>query len=357
MTVRFGLVGCGRIGSTADDRVRSWACSEFWLPYSHASAIVSTLGAKLVSVCDIKQAAASEAMMLHGADASYVDYQEMLKKEQLDVVAIATRTQERVAIAHASIRMGVQGIYYEKPLSNTLEDADQLVKAVEAAGVHFVYGTKRRFMPVYNRVRKRLINGELGDIVTIIVRFGFGSLLWSLPHAVDMASFFAFDAEVESVSANLTLDESSVSGLVIDSDPLLKTAVIRFCNGIQAVLVAGHGMDVEISGSTGLVHLEADGTTVRWRRMLTDGSDLGWCLDQFTDQQNSPSSGTQLSIEYLVEAIKTRLNPGYGARIALHNHEILFAMMESQLLGGQPVKFPLTRRRMVITGRTGSLLA
>ncbi|HZO51228.1 MAG TPA: Gfo/Idh/MocA family oxidoreductase, partial [Bryobacteraceae bacterium] len=281
--LRFGLVGCGRIGATADDRVNSWAVADLWLPYSHASAITATEGAELVAVCDVDSAAAEAARIRHGARASYTDLEAMLASEDLDVLAIATRARHRGEIIRTAIRHGIRGLYCEKPLTNSLEDADELVSAVERAGVAFVYGTKRRFMPVYRRVRDRIAAGELGQATNIIIRFGYGTLLWSLPHAVDIAQFLAGDAAAETIQADLSLVREDVNAAIVDCDPGLNMASIRFSNGIRAILVPGYGMDVQVAGPLGLVSIEADGANVRWRRALSDGSDIGWLLEERVD--------------------------------------------------------------------------
>jgi predicted dehydrogenase len=355
--VRFGLVGCGRIGSTADDRARKWATADLWLPYSHGGAIAATAGAILAAVCDGDPAAAADAQRRHGARASYVDYDAMLAAESLDVLAIATRTGARSSIIQAAVRRGIRGLYCEKPLSNTLEEADALAELIEQRGVGFIYGTKRRFMPTFHQVRARIRAGEIGAVTTIMVRYGFGSLLWSLPHAVDMASFFADDLPVERVQADLSLDPSCVNGVVIDADPLLNSATIRFAGGVRAILLAGEGSDIQIIGRDGLVTIEADGYRIRWRKRLRDGSDIDWLLDESTDPPAPTSSGTQCSIAALVHFVSAGIHPGYDIRRALSNQEILFAMMESQLDGGRAVDFPLQRRGLTITGRTGNLYA
>lgn len=355
--VRFGLVGCGRIGSTADERVRTWAVADLWLPYSHGSAIAATPGATLAATCDVDKEAASAAMVRHGASAAYSDFEEMLETEQLDALSIATRTPGRVDLIRAALSHGIKGLYCEKPLSNTLEEADELAAKIDAAGIPFIYGTKRRFMPLYHRVRGRLEVGEIGEITSISVRFGFGPLLWSLPHAADIAAFFAGDSPVESVTAELQIDPAAVSGDRVDADPSLHSAVIRFANGIRAVLLPGEGMDVQVVGREGLVTIEADGATIRWRRRLADGSDIGWLLDETVDPRDPPSSGTQLGMAALVSAIRDGTDPGYGIRHALASQEVLFAMVESHLAGGAPISFPLRRRGLTITGRSGTLYA
>jgi predicted dehydrogenase len=354
--VRFGVVGCGRIGSTGDDRAREWPTAHLWLPYSHCSAITATAGAVLAAVCDVDAAAVADALRRHGPGACYGDINTMLSTESLDVLAIATRTRERRDVIQSALQAGVRGLYCEKPLSNSLEDADALTDLIEQRGVAFVYGTKRRFMPAFHDVRERIRAGEIGEVKAITVRFGSGSLLWSSPHAVDVAMFFADDAPVERVQADLSMDRSDLKDTVVDADPILECATIHFDGGVRAILLAGEGYDVQVIGRDGLVTMDADGYRVRWRKRLRSG-DFGWLLDESIDPPALPSSGTRQSIASLVGWIRHGIYPGYDIRMALRNQEILFAMMESEISGGKAVQFPVQRRGLIITGRTGTLHA
>jgi predicted dehydrogenase len=354
--VRFGVVGCGRIGSTGDDRAREWPTADLWLPYSHCSAIAATPNALLAAVCDRDPPAAAEAARRHGATACYERLDAMLAAESLDVLAIATRTHERGAIIRQALESGVRGLYCEKPLSNSLEEADELAQLIERRGVAFLYGTKRRFMPAFLAARARIRAGEIGAVTTITVRFGFGSLLWSLPHAVDAAMLFADDARVERVQADLAIDRADVRGSRIDADPVLRSATIRFEGGVHAVLLAGEGSDVQVIGRDGLATIDADGYRVRWRKRRA-GGDFGWLLEESTDPAPAASSGTQESIASLVRFVREGIVPDYDIRKALCNQEILFAMMESELSDGRAIGFPVPRRGLIITGRTGSLYA
>ena len=354
--VRFGVVGCGRIGSTGDDRAREWPTAHLWLPYSHCSAITATAGATLAAVCDVDPAAAADALRRHGPDACYRDIDTMLSNESLDVLSIATRTRERGDVIRRALQAGIRALYCEKPLSNSLEEADALTDLIERQGVAFVYGTKRRFMPAFHDVRERIRAGEIGEVTTITVRFGSGSLLWSSPHAVDVAMFFANDAPIDRVQADLSMDRSDLKDFVVDADPVVQCATIHFDSGVRAIVLAGEGYDVQVIGRDGLVTMDADGYRVRWRKPLR-GGDFGWLLDEGIDPPAPASSGTQLSIASLVGSVRHGIHPGYDIRMALRNQEILFAMVESQLADGKAIRFPVQRRGLTITGRTHSLYA
>jgi predicted dehydrogenase len=282
----------------------------------------------------------------------------MLGQERLDAVSIATRTRERAAIIQAAVAVGVRGIYCEKPLCNTLETADQLRALVEERGVAFVYGTKRRFMPIYRQVRALVRTGAIGVLQSITVQFGAGELFWLHPHSVDIASFFAGDDDIVSVQADLDLDAGSVHdcGRVVDADPQLRMGCIRFSSGVTAHIVASGGYDVELSGTAGKVAVRSDGRSAHWRTRLSE-QDYGVLLDERIVPAHERSSGTENSVSVLCAAIRDGADPGYRIALAVRNQEVLFGFVYSHLTGGNRIPFPLERRGLTITGRSGCLYA
>lgn len=328
----------------------------WWLPLSHASAIVATKDAELTALCDVNEAAASAAMRRYQLASYYLDYRQMLEREQLQAVAIATRTPERKAIIEECVKNQIQAIYCEKPLCNTLEESDAIARLIEEHGIYFVYGTRRRYMPAYNYVREAVSAGEIGELATIVVRFGVGRLLWAHPHSVDIVSFFAGDVEVEYVQADLDFDPSCMSGSVVDADPVIRMGYVKFANGVTAHIVASDSWDVELSGTKGMVTIRSDGTAVHWRDRSPSGDDEGWLVSERVVPIDRTSAGTINSIGALVRAVKEGGNPGYDIRLAVRNQEVLFGFVYSHLEGGAKVHFPIERRGMRITGQSGQLL-
>jgi predicted dehydrogenase len=344
------------VGASSEDKVDGWAVADWWRPFTHAAGIAAVEDAELAAVCDVDEAAAAEAMKRYGAKARYTDYREMLAREALDVVAVATRTEHRVAIVEEAVRQGVRGVYCEKPLCNMLEEGDRLIALLEARGIAFVYGTRRRYMPAYRQAREAVHRGVVGELTTIVVRFGYGSLLWTHPHSVDIAAYFADDIDVAWVQADLDLDPAGVTDDVVDADPAVRMGCVRFVNGVTAHIVASDSLDVELSGRLGMMTVRSDGSSVRLRRRQSAADD-GWLLEDVAIDVPDRTSGTVNGIRALVAAIRDGKDPDYDVRRAVRSQEILFGWLESHRRGGARVELPLVRRNVRITGRRGALLA
>ena len=77
------------------------------------------------------------------------DYQQMIRQEKPDIVCIATRPATRAEITIFAAENGVKGIYAEKPLCCSMEEADAMVEAVQKHQVKFNYGTQLLFLAFY----------------------------------------------------------------------------------------------------------------------------------------------------------------------------------------------------------------
>lgn len=355
--IRFAVIGCGRMGVQADDTAAQWATAPLWIPLSHASAIQATENAKLAAFCDVDLAKARAAAHRFGVDASFSNLDEMLATIRPDAVTIATRTSQRREIIEECIDFGIKGIYCEKPLCFSLEDADATHRKIVENGVHFIFGTRRRYMPVYQRAREAFWKGEIGEPQNALFSFGYAPLLWTHPHVLDLASFFAQDAEIISVEADLDYAPEARQGLTLDADPCVRDATIRFANGITAHVTRSGGFDVDLCGTEGKISVCSDGlrTLRRSTSVNKDIVDAGMFLASADLPTPVEVSGTVNSLRILVAALSGRSVELPDSSLAQRNMELILGLVESGLAGGRRVEWPLKRRGLTVTGRIGNL--
>ncbi|MFA7345618.1 MAG: Gfo/Idh/MocA family oxidoreductase [Terrimicrobiaceae bacterium] len=355
--VRFALIGCGRMGITADDVASHWITSDLWMPLSHASAIRASPECDLVAVCDSDPARLHAARERYKVEFGFENVEEMLDKIRPDAVCIATRTRERAPIIRTCIAAGVKGIFCEKPLSLTLEDADEIHSLVQNAGIPFLLGTRRRFMPVYERARNEFWSGRVGEPQTVLLEFGAAPLLWTHPHTVDLAFFMANDSPMHNLEAKLDYPSGSWSGNKLDCDPYVRHAILEFRNHITAHILRSGGLDVVLSGSEGKITIASDGlfTHMRLKNERPGKLDAGMFGRRLDIPTPREISGTVATITLLAKAVKGDKSGLPDANCFLNNMEVLFGLVESDLRSGERVDCPLPRRGLQITGRIGNL--
>ena len=344
-TYRACLIGCGRMGATIDDEVEGRPDRYLWQPFSHAAAAVACNRTDLVAVSDIVAEKAESIRQRYGAERTYADYRQMIEKEKPDIVCIATRPGPHADITVFAAENNVKGIYCEKPLCCSMEEADAMVAIVQKYGVKFNYGTQRRYMPVYRKVRELVDAGEIGNIQCTIAQYGASSALWGLTHAADMLLFLASDPEVDFVQGTIVCSDSDWDGNRLDVDPAITSGYVRFANGVHGYNTAGTGPEFEVCGSEGKIRILNNSRECQFRKK----SHTFFEEVPFPDVPRT--TGTVMGIADIAEAIDTDRETKGPVHLARRSQEMLMGMIESHRLGGQRVALPMTNRSLYVGRR------
>jgi len=138
-------------------------------------------GAQVVAVCDVDQR--NRATALRQVEAFYAarkgqttyrgclacsDFREVLAREDVDAVMVATPDHWHVPIAVAAARRG-KNLYVEKPLGVSVAEGQALREAVRRHGVVFMHGTEQRCMAQFRLACELVRNGYLGRLKIIKV--------------------------------------------------------------------------------------------------------------------------------------------------------------------------------------------
>ncbi len=140
--IRLGLLGAGFIGAT------------------HAAAIQAVEGAELAVVADANREAADRLAGQYGARA-YYEAERLYEDEALDAVTICLPTYLHCEAVVAAAERG-KHILCEKPVALAVSEVDQMIDAVESAGVKAMVAQCVRFWPQYAAAKQLLDDGVLG---------------------------------------------------------------------------------------------------------------------------------------------------------------------------------------------------
>lgn len=97
----------------------------------------------------------------------YANYKEMLEKEKIEAVSIATPTTSHYEVAKSCIEDGVH-ILVEKPLAESVERAEKIVELAARADVILAVGHIERHNPVVKKLKEIVKEGVLGEITSVI---------------------------------------------------------------------------------------------------------------------------------------------------------------------------------------------
>jgi predicted dehydrogenase len=153
--MRIGLIGTGNIGINA-----------------HIPAVKANAGMAIVAAADPtpeRLQLAAEAAGL-GPNDLYVDWRDLLKRDDVDAVIVATPQRFRPEIVIEAAYAG-KHILAEKPLALTPAAAQAMIDAARANGVTLATVHNYHFMPVYDEIKQVLDSGEIGDPEVAVLNY------------------------------------------------------------------------------------------------------------------------------------------------------------------------------------------
>lgn len=251
MTVRFALLGAGRIGKV------------------HAGAIASTPDAELAAVADTIPEAAQSIADQHRCSVRTVEAVEA--DGDIDAVVVCTPTSTHSDLVERFARAG-KAIFCEKPIDLSLERVKACLKVVDETGAKLMVGFNRRVDPHFAAAKRTIDEGRIGEVemVQIVsrdpgppppayIKMSGGIFRDMTIHDFDMARFMLGEEPV-AVSASASVLTDPEIGELGDYDSvsvILTTASGKHCT-ISNSRRATYGYDqrVEVHGSKGSVAVE-----------------------------------------------------------------------------------------------------
>lgn len=288
-------------------------------------------GAQVVAVCSARREHAEAAAREHGVPGVYTDYEAMLAREALDLVAITTPPHLHRPMTEAAAARGIH-ILCEKPTALNLEEAKAMLEAARQAGVLHLIDHELRFLPTLARMKALIAEGYLGppQSVTFSIRWSYplvlrrpwnwwfdaergGGLLGALgSHQVDLLRWL-FDAEVRRVKGVLKVFPDELP--LPDSEERRPVTSDTFCAFLAE-------LDV---GALGSVHLDATARVFseesRWTfalhgsagSLLFDGNGRLWGLQD--GEKTELSAPDEVEVPGLTEGVFPRGFAHFSRRI------------------------------------------
>ncbi len=157
--LKIGLVGCGFMGRTHSNAF-SKVNQFFELEYQPV----------LTAVCARNAASARAFAENWGFEAFETDWRELVARDDIDLVDIASPNDTHAEIAIAAARAGKM-VMCEKPLGRNASEAEEMVAAVEAANRPNMVWYNYRRVPAVTLAKQLVDEGRLGRIFHYRAKF------------------------------------------------------------------------------------------------------------------------------------------------------------------------------------------
>jgi predicted dehydrogenase len=242
---KVGIIGCGQIASIfEEDKWREHPCT-------HAGAYTAVKNTKIVASADISEERLKRFSNRWGSKI-YIDYNEMLKNEDLDIVSVTANTPYHSEMVINTAKSGVKAIFCEKPFATCMEEADKMIETCDKEGVKLIVNHTRRWHPYYRKAKELVDRGDIGEITSISGFFTSGLLIMGT-HLFDIFRFIVGD--VEWVFSKIEKGSSS---------DLSGSGFIGFKNGIVGSVIGSNLkqyfiFEIDIHGTQGRISIKDDG--------------------------------------------------------------------------------------------------
>ncbi|MDX9974517.1 MAG: Gfo/Idh/MocA family oxidoreductase [FCB group bacterium] len=346
--VRLGLIGLGNIGTSHSRFLRNGDIQR----------------CELVAACDI----VPEKLKPFADLKTYTDSRDLIRSGEVDAVLIGTPHYDHTTIGIDALDNGLH-VLVEKPISVHKAECERLIAAhARNPRQRFAAMFQMRTEPIYQRVKKLIDDGELGDIrrvnwiMTCWYRTeayyasggwratwkgeGGGVLLNQCPHNLDLFQwFFGMPSNVRAFCHFGKFHDIETEDEV--------TAYFEFPNGATGVFVTttgeAPGTDrLEIAGDRGRLVVETG--KLRFDRTEVSVSDhLKTCENGFTPPDlwhcdipytDTPNKGHAAIVQNFIDAILDGAPLIAPAEEGLRSVELANAMIYSTLTN-DTVQFPL----------------
>jgi predicted dehydrogenase len=272
-------IGVGMVGYAFMGRAHSLA----WHAVTRAFDL--PVRPRLAAICGRDKASAEQAAGRLGWASAETDWRALIDRDDVDLIDISAPGDMHAPIAIAALQAG-KHVLCEKPLANTLAEAQAMKEAADAAypgGARAMVGFNYRRVPAIALARKLVEQGRIGTLRHVRAvylqdwladpeapmtwrmqaeRAGSGALGDLGAHIVDLARYLTAD-EITDVSALASTfvgerpyADGSGTGTVTVDDAVMFTA--KLASGALASFEAtryatGHknGLRIELNGSAG----------------------------------------------------------------------------------------------------------
>lgn len=266
MPIRFGLIGYGAWGQ------------------HHAASIAQAEDAQLVAIAERSDESRKAAQQAHPNAAVVADYQELVGRDDLDVVDVIVPNRLHHEVASAVLSSG-KHLLLEKPMCLTMKECDDLLQLAKAKNLRIAINHEFRLSSLWGTVKRLIDDGVVGDPQYVLVElsrnpYRLGSDGWRFDihrvgdwileepiHFFDLARWYLSSVgQPESVYAAANSRQPDHPELQDNC-----SAIMHFTGGAYAVVsqtlaAFEHHQTVKLTGTKGAVWASWSGAMDRVRK-------------------------------------------------------------------------------------------
>lgn len=304
--LRVGVVGVGAMGK------------------NHARLYSELPGVELIGVADTNASLAASVARDYGCK-PFADYSALLD-ESLDALTVAVPTTLHKKAALDAIKRRIN-VLVEKPIADTVENAEEMIKAAREQEVRLLVGHVERFNPAIMKLKELIDSGLLGEVVSISAkRVGLynprikdvGIIIDLGTHDIDIMSYL-YGQKIKEVYAS--------AGTVVHSHEDHAIITLKFAGGSSGVIdtnwLTPHKVrNLTVIGSQAIAEVNYIEETLRI-------FDKEWVRDAKIEK----AEPLKLELLHFIDCVQHNKKPLVSGEEGKHALEVALAAVESARTG------------------------
>jgi len=268
---------------------------------SHAAILGAHPDAEMVALCDTSSLVL-DAFKKYSQVKTYNDYREMLEKEPLDFILIATPTKFHYPMARLALERGLH-VFCEKPFSLTVSEGEELVRLAGKKWLVNQVGYHNHFIGTFRELKRLLQSGVLGELVhftgeaygPVVVKEKVGT--WRSKPEEGGGCLYDYASHVINLIQEIIARPVKASGTHLKSifskgveDAVYSTLILE--NGLSGILSVNWSDETYRKKSTSITDqwkngkIICDATEIKIylkEPVVKEGLDKGWTIKYITD--------------------------------------------------------------------------
>jgi predicted dehydrogenase len=156
-------------GETPVNELEAAVIGTGWCGGIRAETLSRSALVKRLHICEIRPDRLAEVKALTNPATATLDYQDIIKNDAIRVVYICTTPEQtHFPIARDCLKAG-KHVLLEKPIAMELWEADELIALAKRGNLKFTIGYSQRFNTKIAFAKKKITDGTLGKIVSVMV--------------------------------------------------------------------------------------------------------------------------------------------------------------------------------------------
>lgn len=322
------VIGAGKIAIEVENY------SKETQPATHGGAFQMNPRIELKGFVDIDKNRLYRTQKYFPGTALFLSAEKMFQSINPDIVSIATHPDSHLELIKLAVKYKVKGIICEKPITETIKDAEEIIKICKKNKIKLLVNHMRRFDPLIREWREKINKGLIGEIIQGTCYY-YNGLLNNGTHSIDLLRFFIGEVDwvmgVHNKKTSISKEDGNVDGM------------IGFKNGARVAIQSlpkNYGfLNFYFYGTKGRFLVKNAGYTVQLRNLIKNKNYKNYFqLSDTISESGKIRSFMAPMAEHMVRCLDGSEEPLDTGEDGLAALEIIEALKESAEENGKIIK-------------------